>query len=204
MVLTRRVHDTRRPLSEGSGNKPLSRLRGEGSRAEGGGLRVELRSRRGADPPDAIADIVGHQQSALAIDRDTDRPATGVAVLIEESGQDVDRLSRPACPARRERRSPCSRWAACGSTSRAGRRTRRWRTAPQRAAVGERQAERGGVRAERVVRHDRPGDQVGPLRLDARVDMLAVIAVRPAVEAAVAERRSCNRARDRCRSRRAR
>jgi hypothetical protein len=41
------------------------------------------------------------------------------------------------------------------------------------------------MRPERIVRLDCLGDQVGPLRLDAIVDMLAVIAVRPAVEAAL-------------------
>ena len=41
------------------------------------------------------------------------------------------------------------------------------------------------VGAQGVVRHDRFGDQIGPLRLNARIEMLTVVAVRPAVEPAI-------------------
>ena len=98
----------------------------------------------------------------------TGRPQR-VAVLVDEAGEDVLGHARRACRRRTARRSPCSRSAACGSTSRAGRRTRRsrYRSGRQLAAV-ERETERGGVRAERVVRHDRLRDEVGPPRLDTR------------------------------------
>ncbi len=45
------------------------------------------------------------------------------------------------------------------------------------------------MRAQRIVRHDRLGDEIGPLRLDAGIDVLAEIAVGPAVEATVLHRR---------------
>src|SRR5881394_2536045 len=55
----------------------------------------------------------------------------------------------------------------------------------ERFALAEGQAERGGVRPERIVGDDCLREHVGPGRLDANVDMIAVIAPRPAVEAAI-------------------
>ena len=55
----------------------------------------------------------------------------------------------------------------------------------EQVAGVEGQAERRGMRAERIVRHDRLCDEVGPRRLRPHIDMLAVIAVGPAIEAAV-------------------
>ena len=52
-------------------------------------------------------------------------------------------------------------------------------------ALREGEPERGGMRPQRVVRHDRLRDQIGPLRLHPLVDMVAEVAVGPAVEAAV-------------------
>ena len=60
--------------------------------------------------------------------------------------------------------------------------------AGQRARRHPAQAERGGVAAERVVGCQRACDECGVLR-HALVDRLAPVAVRPAVEAAVAHRR---------------
>ena len=74
----------------------------------------------------------------------------------------------------------------------------------QSRAVRERETERRGMRAERVVGHDRFRDEIGPRRLHALVDVLPVVAVRPAVERAVAHATSGSRARGRCRARRAR
>jgi hypothetical protein len=59
----------------------------------------------------------------------------------------------------------------------------------ERAAFGRHEPERGDVAAERVIRLDRFRDQVRPRRLHALVDVRAVVAPRPAVEAAVADRR---------------
>ena len=53
----------------------------------------------------------------------------------------------------------------------------------------ERKAQGCDMGAQRVIRRDGLRDQVGSLRLDARIDVLAVIAVRPAVEGAVLHRR---------------
>ena len=40
--------------------------------------------------------------------------------------------------------------------------------------------------SQRVVGHDRASDQIGSLRFDARIDVLAIVAVRPSIEPAVA------------------
>src|SRR6185437_9450018 len=45
------------------------------------------------------------------------------------------------------------------------------------------------MRAERVVGYDRGGDEVGPLRFDACVDVRSIVAVRPTVKGAFAHRR---------------
>src|SRR6185295_137980 len=55
---------------------------------------IAARSRRRADPPDRVADIVGHQQRAALVDGDADRTAHRVAVLLDEAGEHVDRLAR--------------------------------------------------------------------------------------------------------------
>ena len=49
----------------------------------------------------------------------------------------------------------------------------------------EGQAERGCVVAERVVGDNRPGDEVGALRLDPLINVLAEVGVGPAVETAI-------------------
>jgi NAD(P)-dependent dehydrogenase (short-subunit alcohol dehydrogenase family) len=70
--------------------------------------------------PDRVADVVGDQQRALLVDRDADRAALRLALVVEEAGQHVLRLARRLA-VRTARRSPCSRRGACDSTSRAGR-----------------------------------------------------------------------------------
>lgn len=50
-------------------------------------------------------------------------------------------------------------------------------------------ADRCHVGAQCIVRTDRLGDEVGPLRIDPRVDILAEIAVGPSVKATVLDRR---------------
>src|SRR6185437_11578958 len=49
----------------------------------------------------------------------------------------------------------------------------------------ERHAERRDMGAQRIIRRNGFRDEIRPLRLYARIDMLAVIAVRPSVESAV-------------------
>src|SRR5688572_11599998 len=50
------------------------------------------------------------------------------------------------------------------------------------------EAERRRVRAECVIRNDRLRDEIGTRRLDARIHAPAKVAVRPAIESAVAYR----------------
>jgi hypothetical protein len=52
------------------------------------------------------------------------------------------------------------------------------------SAIGEGEAERGGVRAECAVRSQGPGDEIGSLRFDAGVEGVAIVTVEPAIEAA--------------------
>ena len=81
--------------------------------------RRRLRRRRHA--PHRVADIVGHQQRALLVDRGRRPAGPGFALVVEEAGQHVLRLAGGLAVLRRARRSPCSRRAAFDSTSRAGR-----------------------------------------------------------------------------------
>ena len=85
-------------------------------------LRCDPGVRSGGNPPDRVADIVGDQQARRAC-RWRRRPA-GPSALPSPSRKPVRTSSRQpaaACRRRTARRSPCSRCAACGSTSRAGR-----------------------------------------------------------------------------------
>ena len=45
-----------------------------------------------AHAPDHIADIVGHQHRAVAVECDTDWAAKRIAVRAEEAGQDIDQF----------------------------------------------------------------------------------------------------------------
>src|SRR6185295_9875766 len=100
-------------------------------------------------------DVVRDQQRAAAIHGDTDRPAIGVMLIVEETGEDVFR--RAARLAVRKRH--IDHFVAA------------WRTAIPRTmltdegaatimraeCVGgvERQTKRGSVRAERIIGHSR-------------------------------------------------
>src|SRR4051794_9177669 len=144
--------------------------------------------RRRRDAPDRVADIVGYQQRALLVDADAYRAALGFALVVEETGQDVPRFAGwPAIfegyenhlVARPRFSIPRAVLADEGAAGHV-----RWK---QIAGV-EGEPERGSVRAQRIIRHDRFRHQVGPLRLDPSIDVLPIIAVRPAVEAAVLHR----------------
>ncbi|SOZ09699.1 protein of unknown function (plasmid) [Cupriavidus taiwanensis] len=141
-----------------------------------------------ADPPDRIADVVGHQQAAALVDRHAHRPPARLAVVVDKPGQHVERRAlRPALAERHEdhlvagQRAPVPRTMQADEHAVAEARR-------QAVAAGSGQAERGGMRAHGIVRHDGPGHQVWCRRLHALVHMLAVVAVGPAIEAAVAHR----------------
>ena len=157
------------------------------------------------DAPDRVADVVGDQQRAARVD--ARRRPGGRARCRRSSRKPVSTSSgvprRPAARERHEDHLVAARRLAVPRAVLADERAAAI-ALRQQLAVVEREPERRGVRAERVVGHDRLRDQVGPRRLDALVDVLAVVAVRPAVEAAVAAPTSCSRARGRCRARRAR
>ncbi len=75
-------------------------------------------------PPDRVADVVGDEQAAASIDGHADRAAHARrrCSLTKPVSTSTGGAGRPAVRERHEDR-PCSRCAACGSTSRAGRRT---------------------------------------------------------------------------------
>src|SRR3546814_13157244 len=62
------------------------------------------------------------------------------------------------------------------------------REAGEAGAIRETEAERCDVRAQRVIGGDRSLHKLGLLRMDARIDMPAPIAVGPAVKGALAHR----------------
>src|ERR1700722_16099311 len=49
--------------------------------------------RRWSHTPHRVADVVGHQQRALLVDLDADRPPLRLAIAVEETGQHVLRLA---------------------------------------------------------------------------------------------------------------
>jgi hypothetical protein len=50
--------------------------------------------------PDAIADVIRHQQSAATVDRDADRTAEGIALVVEEAGENLFGLVAARPPTR--------------------------------------------------------------------------------------------------------
>src|SRR6185437_2337112 len=47
---------------------------------------------RWRDAPDCIADVIRDKQRTLLVDRDADRTAQRIAIVVDEPGQDVLRL----------------------------------------------------------------------------------------------------------------
>src|SRR5436190_20777501 len=142
------------------------------------------RFRRRRYAPDRVADVVGDQKRALLVEPDTDGAALRLALVVEEAGQHV--LRRP-------RRLAVLEWNEDHLVAGAGLAIPRAVLADEGAifhlgrkqiAGVEGQPERSRMRAERVIRSHRLLHQVGPLWLDACVDMISVIAVRPAIERA--------------------
>src|SRR4249919_4051771 len=73
----------------------------------------EKRSARRHDPPDDVADIVGHQHRAMAIHHHAHRAAMRLSLRIEEAGQHVlDRTGRLAVGERHEHDLVAAGWIA--------------------------------------------------------------------------------------------
>ena len=125
----------------------------------------------------------------MRVDRHADWAAERlVLVLAQKPGQHVDRIAGrlPTLERHEDDLVATVRLAVPGAVlADEGALLKRRR---QAVALGEDEAKRCGVRAERVVRHDRLLDQVRALRLHPVIHMIAVVAVGPAVEAAVLDR----------------
>src|SRR6185503_12846781 len=129
------------------------------------------------DAPDRVADIVGDEKAAPFVEGDADRAAVGFVLRSQEAGEHFLRLARRLAVAEGNEYDVVAGegLAVPGAV-----------LADVGAVVRHCEAERGDVGAEGVVGLDRLGDEVGALRLDALVDVRAVVAVGPAVEGAVA------------------
>jgi hypothetical protein len=78
---------------------PFGAVTAEGWRATPGPPR--------AHPPDSVADVVRDQERAGPVDRDSDRAAERLAVLVDEVGQHVRRIDfRPRTQGRRNTAGP--------------------------------------------------------------------------------------------------
>ncbi len=155
-------------------------------------------------PPHHVAHVVGHQQRAPAVQRHAHRPALRLAVRARGSRSGSRPAARRAGRRRRARTPPCS--PLCGLRFQEP-------CSPMKAplaksagmrVVGEHQAQRRDVRAQRVVRRDRLGHHVGTRRLDARVDVAGPSSSRASRRRRRPSPRSGSRAPGRCRARRAR
>src|SRR4029077_15183248 len=142
----------------------------------------------GCHAPDGVPDVISDQEGAGFVDGHPDRPAARFAVRIEESRDDIFCLAvrTPAAESYEDDlvavepvAVPAAMLTDEGTAAIfLGKAVRRVEGEPQRGDMG----------AQRVIGNDRLLDQIRTLRLDARVEMLAPIAVRPAVEAAVLHR----------------
>src|SRR4051812_44960362 len=141
------------------------------------GRRRGTRSLARRDAPDRVADVVGDEKAAALVERDADRAAVGFALGAQEAVENFDRLPRglAVCEGNEDHVVAGERLAIPRAV-----------LSDVGAFVRHREAERGDVGTERIVGLDGLGDEVGALRLDALVDIGTVVAVRPAVEGAVA------------------
>src|SRR5690606_17953545 len=121
-----------------------------------------------------------------AVHYDAYRPPECFAMLVDEAGEYVRGQARR--PTRAKRHEDDFITDKLATVPRDMLRDAGTRTIALRELRGsvERQAHAGGMCAKRVVGRDRLGDQVRALRPHALVDILTEVAVRPAVEAAVA------------------
>src|SRR5688572_17286879 len=117
-------------------------------------------SAAGADSPDDVADVVGHQQCATLVDRDPHGPALRLFLRVHEAGEHVER--HPRGLALRERHEDhvvaVERLAiprAVTAHEGAARESR-----PQLRTLGEREPQRRDMRSERVVGPDGLGHEV--------------------------------------------
>src|SRR3954470_20834772 len=135
--------------------------------------------RPSSEPPDYVAYVVRHKERAARVERHADRAAARLALVADEAGEQFHRQARGlAIGERNEHHVVAAQRPAVPRAVLADKGT----------AAGEDEAERGDMVAERVIRLDCLGDEIGALGLPAGVHMSAVIAVRPAVEGAVAHR----------------
>src|SRR5690606_35812866 len=135
----------------------------------------------GCHAPYRVRQVVGNDQRAARIYRYAYRAAACGAVAIAKARDEVDgRAGRPPILERYEHDLVAHGFAAIPTAMFADENALGELAAHGRA--GKSHAQRGHVRAQRIVRLDRRGDFIGILRADAVVHMLAPIAVRPAVE----------------------
>ena len=124
----------------------------------------------------------------VPVDCQTDRPSARVIVSVKETGNDIlRRAARPSVAEGHEDNFVAVERCSIPASVFADERTVAV-LGGKIGACGHGHTQRRHVRAQRVVRYDRRGHQIGPLRFDARIQVLAVIAVGPAIEASVAHR----------------
>jgi hypothetical protein len=140
--------------------------------------------------PDYVSDIISNQQTPLTIDRYTDGSTVSSTFVIQKSSEYIERRGtrwprpveghedhpvatvRSAIP----RTVLADEHSICESL---------WQSCTRRSS----EPERGGVRPKGVVGHECARHEVGSLRLSANVQVTTEVAIRPAVETAVAHGR---------------
>ena len=137
----------------------------------------------GRHAPNRVSHIVGDQQRAVPIHGETYRPTAGVVVRVKEAGHDILGDARGFAAAERDEYDLVAVERRAISASMLAHE----RAAPvvhgQINACVHGKSQWGNVGAEGIVGLDCSCHEVGPLRHDARIEMLAEVAVGPAVEA---------------------
>src|SRR6185295_1440513 len=138
--------------------------------------------------PHGVAHVIGDQQRTARIQRHAHRAAPGLTLVADESRQHILRHSlRLAFGEGHEHHLVSRRGLAIPRPVLADEHAV-VEPLRKRGLAGVHQAQCRDVRAQGVVGRQRLRHQVRALRLDALVDVLAVVAVRPAVERALLHR----------------
>lgn len=134
------------------------------------------------DAPNHVPHVVSDKKGACLVDCYADRAPHGLVVTVDKAGEDVSwRADGSAVSERHEDHLVAAADAAVPRAMLADKSAivEGW---PECGAVRECQPQRGGVRAECIVRFDRLRDENWSRWPDALIDILAVVAVGPTIK----------------------
>jgi hypothetical protein len=134
--------------------------------------------------PNRISNVISNQKRARLVEREADGSSTRSSFRVKEIGDDI--LGFPIGVTAAERHEDDFEAIESRTVPTSVFADERAAAIFLRQTVGgiKNESERGNVRTQRIIGNNRFLDQIRALRLDARIKVLAVVTVGPAIEAA--------------------